>query len=73
MAITVLYIRELSGTVRYLLEKPALSFRREEGVHQVIIRFIGDLERFLFDVPVNNGELRKKSMKTCPCEHKTVT
>ena len=37
----------------YLFHQPSLSLRGEEGVHEVIISLIRDLERLFFDVPVD--------------------
>jgi hypothetical protein len=36
-----------------LLEQPSLLFRREERVHEVVIRLVRDLKRLLLDAPVN--------------------
>ena len=36
-----------------LFFKPALPFRREECVHEVVVGLVGDLEGLLLDVPVD--------------------
>ena len=35
----------------YLFEKPSLALRGEEGVHEVIVSLVRDLERLLLDAP----------------------
>ena len=36
-----------------LFFKPALPFRREECVHEIVVGLVGDLEGLLLDVPVD--------------------
>ena len=42
---------EMIKTRYYLFEKPSLALRGEEGVHEVIISLVRDLERLLLDAP----------------------
>ena len=42
---------EMIKTRYYLFEKPSLALRGEEGVHEVIVSLVRDLERLLLDAP----------------------
>ena len=42
---------EMIKTRYYLFKKPSLALRGEEGVHEVIVSLVRDLERLLLDAP----------------------
>ena len=44
-----------------LLKQPPLLLRREERVHEVVVRLVRDLERLLLNVPID-GFLREVTM-----------
>jgi hypothetical protein len=45
-----------------LLEEPSLFLRREEGVHEVVVALVRDLERLVFDAAVDLFLSKKENL-----------